>query len=828
MSAPDFCGICQCRVPAQGWDPHVAGKAHCRKAGLRTESILQLAQRDRNGVTVSSQDTGLDFGVVSPGMVSRAVKSFTLKVTIQTSEFMVLEPQWTSRSRALGTEPAFSCRIEGEPHLRRNRDVRIIVGLRATGIGRYQDTLEIRFACISNGKQFSVTRTIKATIGDAADYALLLPSAPFVPRRRANRKEISRFVAGVPPPRLLAIAWTSKLGKYRIPKIYQPILSIPPNRSESTEDIVPIQIRSLFPNPLKLANHCDVFCKLLWLEEIVMEDALRVFDMESVTLSKHGVYYHLSVPGLAEKRPSVIIGDIIVVKISGAGDDKWYEGHVHYVHEAEVGLRFHRSFSNHATQRFDVRFRLNRVPLRRQLQALYATHHAAHLLFPKSTDVGVSNAILSGLSIPLYDQKIANNARQLQAIKFILALPSGSAPFIIFGPPGTGKTVTIVEAIKQILRRSPRARILACAPSNSAADVIALRLSDHLEPHELFRFYAPSRDKKTVPPALVRYTFMNADNLFSHPSLDTVKAFRVVVCTCVSAAFTLGIGVERGHFSHVFIDEAAQATEPESMVVLKNTATIATRLIISGDPKQLRPIIHSAIANELGLSMSYLERLMEHDAFRGSYEGTSGVVKLLSNYRSHPAIIRYPNERFYDGELEAHGEPSSINSCLTLAPLVRDKYPVIFCAVEGQDTREASSPSFFNPEEVLQVKAYVQQLLADRRCVPRIEPADIGIIAPYRAQCMKLRKALKPIAPEIKIGSVEEYQGDERRVIIITTVRSSRDYINYDLRYTLGFVANPRRLNGGSCRLTREMASLTSRLCGFPAHSRGDSCEKHS
>jgi hypothetical protein len=96
------------------------------------------------------------------------------------------------------------------------------------------------------------------------------------------------------------------------------------------------------------------------------------------------------------------------------------------------------------------------------------------------------------------------------------------------------------------------------------------------------------------------------------------------------------------------------------------------------------------------------------------------IVKLLNNYRSHPAIIHYPSERFYDGELEARGDPSSINSCLNLEPLVRKKYPVIFCGVEGQDLREATSPSFFNIEEVLQVKAYVQQLLADTRAEPRI------------------------------------------------------------------------------------------------------------
>lgn len=196
-------------------------------------------------------------------------------------------------------------------------------------------------------------------------------------------------------------------------------------------------------------------------------------------------------------------------------------------------------------------------------------------------------------------------------------------PYILHRP-GTGKTVTIVEAIKQILRRDPTACILACAPSNSAADVITLRLSGLLKNQALFRFYAPSRDRQQVPPELLPYTFMNEDGLFSHPPLNIVKTYRVIVCTCISAAFTLGIGVERGHFSHVFIDEAGQATEPEAMVVIKNTAIASTKLILSGDPQQLRPIIHSVIANELGLSASFLERLMAEDAYKGPTDGSSG------------------------------------------------------------------------------------------------------------------------------------------------------------------------------------------------------------
>jgi hypothetical protein len=102
------------------------------------------------------------------------------------------------------------------------------------------------------------------------------------------------------------------------------------------------------------------------------------------------------------------------------------------------------------------------------------------------------------------------------------------------------------------------------------------------------------------------------------------------------------------------------------------------------------------------------------------FDSSFSIVKLLNNYRSHPTIIQFPSQQFYDGELEPCGDRKSTGSCLNLELLEKSKYPVIFSAVEGNDMREASSPSFFNPEEVLQVKAYVHQLLADRRAVPRI------------------------------------------------------------------------------------------------------------
>jgi helicase MOV-10 len=94
-----------------------------------------------------------------------------------------------------------------------------------------------------------------------------------------------------------------------------------------------------------------------------------------------------------------------------------------------------------------------------------------------------------------------------------------------------------------------------------------------------------------------------------------LKRFKVILTTCISASILEGVEVPRGHFSHIFIDEAGQATEPEAFVSIKLIADSDTNVIISGDPKQLGPIIRSGVARQLGLEVSYLERLMDRDAY---------------------------------------------------------------------------------------------------------------------------------------------------------------------------------------------------------------------
>lgn len=103
----------------------------------------------------------------------------------------------------------------------------------------------------------------------------------------------------------------------------------------------------------------------------------------------------------------------------------------------------------------------------------------------------------------------------------------------------------------------------------------------------LFRLCAPSRYKDTVPDMVLPFTARNADGHFTVLPIAQMKSKRVIVCTCVSASVPYGTGMPRGHFSHIFFDEAGQATEPETMVAIKTLADHATNVILSGDPQQL-------------------------------------------------------------------------------------------------------------------------------------------------------------------------------------------------------------------------------------------------
>jgi helicase MOV-10 len=168
--------------------------------------------------------------------------------------------------------------------------------------------------------------------------------------------------------------------------------------------------------------------------------------------------------------------------------------------------------------------------------------------------------------------------------------------------PGTGKTTTVVESIVQLVRRNASVRVLACTPSNAAADLLVERLAGAgLTSDEVYRLNAYSREED-IPDDVQPFSVI--------PRQRKLLAFRVVLSTCSSAGMLQTWNVPVGHFSHIVIDEAAQAEEPLAMIPIVGFSNANTNIILTGDPNQLGPVIKSPTASKAGLGKSYLQRLM--------------------------------------------------------------------------------------------------------------------------------------------------------------------------------------------------------------------------
>jgi helicase MOV-10 len=145
--------------------------------------------------------------------------------------------------------------------------------------------------------------------------------------------------------------------------------------------------------------------------------------------------YSLDVPGLAEKRPSVIVGDRILVKEHGSPKPKWWEGYVHTVQLNDVGLRFNHSFHPVRGQRFDIRFCLNRLSLRRMHAALDIPTPNPRLLFPEEAHVKCRKPSQGTINtLTPFNRLVGANPAQMLAVTAIRNLPEGSPPFVVFGP----------------------------------------------------------------------------------------------------------------------------------------------------------------------------------------------------------------------------------------------------------------------------------------------------------------------------------------------------------------------------------------------------------
>nr|XP_014093671.2 putative helicase MOV-10 [Bactrocera oleae] len=458
------------------------------------------------------------------------------------------------------------------------------------------------------------------------------------------------------------------------------------------------------------------------------------------------------------------------------------------------------------TKKYDIIFRSHRVHVRYQHRALELLNEVRRdYLFPNRNPY--KQEFTNVVKLKLINGQIFENPEQLQAVQQIVGGANPFAPYIVVGPPGTGKTTTIVEAILQLYINRPKCRILITASTNSACDTIALKLCELFENNLLLRKLSlqrrgvnfmgrpkpPTHMLRVFSKSLCKKGMKNINrNLLEHsnfckreyksPSVSVLQNYNIIIVTLITMG-RLRTGTNGDWpFSHVFIDEAGATTETEALIAITSVNTKYCRVILSGDTKQLGPVIMSRVAAELGLKYSLMERLLERNCYAVNTDGTYDYTlqtRLKRNFRSHPAIVNIYNHLYYDNELLAKVNLANLFSLQNLTILKNKNWPVIFIAVAGKLGKSSTSCSSFNQLEINTVVQTIQQL--------GVKPNDIGVISPYKLQCTYIKQNLqKKNIQGVEVGTVELFQGREKPIIIASFVKS---FCN------LGFTADPKRLN---------------------------------
>jgi superfamily I DNA and/or RNA helicase len=431
------------------------------------------------------------------------------------------------------------------------------------------------------------------------------------------------------------------------------------------------------------------------------------------------------------------------------------------------------------------------------------------------------------------------NESQLAAVRHVVTAQDVA---IIHGPPGTGKTTTLVQAILETIRRERR--VLVCAPSNTAVDLLTERLAERGA--NVIRMGNPSR----VSDLLLQYTldarvmahpsyskmramrqtadqyretaservhhpgfeerqqrrllkeearmlFQAADDLERFITEDVLDSVQVITCTLVGAS---NRNIAHLTFDTVFIDEAAQALEPGCWIPIAK----GERVILAGDHHQLPPTVKSERAAREGLRETLFEKCIERQP---------ATARMLTvQYRMHEQIMAFSSEQFYGGQLEAHQSVRHAGLDAYDASFAPDR-PVEFLDTAGLGFLEITIPesrSTANPEESDLLLKRLAQLLR------LLEPNDrgeheqnlltIGVIAPYRAQINYLKDAIEENDAlngflqhrMLSVGTVDSFQGQERDIIAISLTRSNK-------HGEIGFLSDIRRMNVGMTRARRKL-----------------------
>ncbi|XP_041364401.1 helicase with zinc finger domain 2-like [Gigantopelta aegis] len=455
----------------------------------------------------------------------------------------------------------------------------------------------------------------------------------------------------------------------------------------------------------------------------------------------------------------------------------------------------------------EVQFQMNRIHFCRMHFAVDCLENT-DIVFP---DIVKVNPQWNERHIFKISSKVLNED-QMKAVRHIVAEHIGySPPFIMYGPFGTGKTETLAQAAMVLVKESSSARILICAQSNSAADRY---ISNYLDPflkkfkleNKLRRVYFKERRVNTVWPEVQKYCAITdrGDN-FIPPSREDIMQHSLVITTVETSLQLLHLNL-RGYFTHIFVDEAAQVLECETIMPL-SLATEKTCIVLTGDHMQISPRVYSPEARKLNFHVSLLQRLYRHyESFREqlNQRNSSPLNIFLSiNYRTKMEILRFISAIFYGGpdQLKAQG---SIPSVVEITPLV-------FYAVQGCEIQEADSTSYYNISEIQEVVERVDELYINWPVEwgPR-KAEDIMVVTAYYDQVLQIRNALRKKRRELRsvnVSRINDVQGKEFRALFISTCRTRHllesDRIQNFLQDTecdgdigdFGFLSDPKLLN---------------------------------
>uniref|UniRef100_A0A7G3AED1 Putative dna helicase n=1 Tax=Lutzomyia longipalpis TaxID=7200 RepID=A0A7G3AED1_LUTLO len=548
-------------------------------------------------------------------------------------------------------------------------------------------------------------------------------------------------------------------------------------------------------------NYVNFWSTFIQMEDSAASEQLSKIDKFKVNLIYSQGYYLLHIPNLLEENMLMEGDKVHIVESKGQLDHlssqtirklKKTFARVYELKKDHVVLEIEDMIVL-KDLKYDIHFLTNRMTIQLERQALdfVEQHKIQKFFFPEC----LTKHSIDFHGFDWVNESIKTNPEQQSAVIHIVQKSSFPSPYILMGPPGTGKTTTLVEAIYQILMRSPNDRILVAATSNYACDVIAIRLLKFLQTSQVYRMFASSKEQNldSIDPKLLEISNLKGGTHY-YPTIVYLSKFSVILTTLAIAGKFAQARIHSGHFQYVFIDEAGSSTEPSTLIpiagVISSPGMIHGQIVLAGDPMQLGPIVKCDRASKhLGIYAK--------DS-NGKYNPRA-ITKLLRNFRSHPKILEFPDKEFYSGELMAMGSYQLTRWACDWAYLPNKNVPILFEHVIGVSEQDDNSPSWYNKQEVRRVIFYIHTLLKANKIHGReITQKCIGVITPYKKQCTKLSiECKKRQWDDIDIGPVEKFQGQEKSVIILSTVRS--------LTRGVGFLKNPKRLN---VALTRAQALL--------------------